>query len=165
MPTRFQVDFQCGCSLYPRPDIAIHFNPRLHTAKPHVICNTLYLERWQTEARWPHVDLQRGASFLLLFLFGNEEMKVGGRDGPRCLEPARHSFFLCLDALCHCVEGHCREGQAAAKLSSKLHWARMAARKPCHAWPWGGPYCHGHGEDLKSACNVQGHPESSPHCG
>ncbi|XP_077615733.1 galectin-12 isoform X2 [Crocuta crocuta] len=73
---RFQVDFQCGCSLYPRPDIAIHFNPRLHTAKPHVICNTLYLERWQTEARWPHVDLQRGASFFLLFLFGNEEMKV-----------------------------------------------------------------------------------------
>ncbi|XP_060260041.1 galectin-12 isoform X3 [Ovis aries] len=73
---RFQVDFQCGCSLHPRPDIAIHFNPRFHTTKPHVICNTLYRGRWQVEARWPHVALQRGASFLLLFLFGNEEMKV-----------------------------------------------------------------------------------------
>ncbi|XP_006051029.2 galectin-12 isoform X2 [Bubalus bubalis] len=73
---RFQVDFQCGCSLHPRPDIAIHFNPRFHTTKPHVICNSLYRGRWQVEARWPHVALQRGASFLILFLFGNEEMKV-----------------------------------------------------------------------------------------
>uniref|UniRef100_A0A8C6D959 Galectin n=1 Tax=Moschus moschiferus TaxID=68415 RepID=A0A8C6D959_MOSMO len=73
---RFQVDFQCGCSLHPRPDIAIHFNPRFHTTKPHVICNTLYRGHWQAEARWPHVALQRGASFLILFLFGNEEMKV-----------------------------------------------------------------------------------------
>ncbi|KAM9763557.1 galectin-12 isoform 3-T3 [Dama dama] len=73
---RFMVDFQCGCSLHPRPDIAIHFNPRFHTTKPHVICNTLYRGRWQAEARWPHVALQRGASFLILFLFGNEEMKV-----------------------------------------------------------------------------------------
>lgn len=78
MPTRFQVDFQCGCSVHPRPDIAIHFNPRFHTTKPHVICNTLYLERWQAEARWPRLGLQRGASFLILFLFGNEEMKVRG---------------------------------------------------------------------------------------
>uniref|UniRef100_A0A452QLS6 Galectin n=1 Tax=Ursus americanus TaxID=9643 RepID=A0A452QLS6_URSAM len=71
-----QVDFQCGCSLHPRPDIAIHFNPRFHTSKPHVICNTLRLERWQAEARWPRLPLQRGAPFLILFLFGNEEMKV-----------------------------------------------------------------------------------------
>ncbi|XP_072826260.1 galectin-12 isoform X1 [Vicugna pacos] len=73
---RFQVDFQCGCSLHPRPDIAIHFNPRFHTTKPHVICNTLHGGQWQAEARWPRLALQRGASFLLLFLFGNEEMKV-----------------------------------------------------------------------------------------
>ncbi|XP_004264299.1 galectin-12 isoform X3 [Orcinus orca] len=73
---RFQVDFQCGCSLHPRPDIAIHFNPRFHTTKPHVICNTLRGGRWQAEARWPHLALQKGASFLILFLFGNEEMKV-----------------------------------------------------------------------------------------
>ncbi|EPY75836.1 galectin-12 [Camelus ferus] len=73
---RFQVDFQCGCSLHPRPDIAIHFNPRFHTTKPHVICNTLHGGQWQAEARWPRLALQRGASFLILFLFGNEEMKV-----------------------------------------------------------------------------------------
>ncbi|XP_004383872.1 galectin-12 [Trichechus manatus latirostris] len=73
---RFQVDFQCGCSLQPRPDIAIHFNPRFHTTKPHVICNTLYGGCWQAEARWPGLPLQRGASFLILFLFGNEAVKV-----------------------------------------------------------------------------------------
>nr|KAF6465697.1 galectin 12 [Rousettus aegyptiacus] len=73
---RFQVDFQCGCSLQPRPDIAIHFNPRFHTTRPHVICNTLHNELWQAEARWPRLALQRGASFFILFLFGNEEMKV-----------------------------------------------------------------------------------------
>lgn len=81
--TRFQVDFQCGCTLYPRPDIAIHFNPRFHTTKPHVICNTLHHGHWQVEARWPNVALQRGDSFLILFLFENEQMKVSGRDGPR----------------------------------------------------------------------------------
>ncbi|XP_007943187.1 galectin-12 [Orycteropus afer afer] len=73
---RFQVDFQCGCSLEPRPDIAIHFNPRFHTIKPHVICNTLRGGHWQAEARWPGLALQRGASFLILFLFGNEAVKV-----------------------------------------------------------------------------------------
>ncbi|XP_055987978.1 galectin-12 isoform X2 [Sorex fumeus] len=73
---RFQVDFQCGCSLDPRPDIAIHFNPRFHTTRPHVICNSLQGGRWQREARWPHLAMQRGDSFLLLFLFGNEGVKV-----------------------------------------------------------------------------------------
>ncbi|XP_011718814.2 galectin-12 isoform X5 [Macaca nemestrina] len=73
---RFQVDFQCGCSLCPRPDIAFHFNPRFHTTKSHVICNTLHGGRWQREARWPHLALQKGSSFLILFLFGNEEVKV-----------------------------------------------------------------------------------------
>ncbi|XP_012785696.3 galectin-12 isoform X1 [Ochotona princeps] len=73
---RFQVDFQCGCSLCPRPDIAFHFNPRFHTSSPHVICNTLHAGCWQAEVRWPHLALQRGASFLILFLFENEAVKV-----------------------------------------------------------------------------------------
>ncbi|XP_044536979.1 galectin-12 isoform X2 [Gracilinanus agilis] len=73
---RFQIDFQCGCSLQPRPDIAIHFNPRFYTSKPHVICNTLHWGRWQREARWPKLTLGRGDSFLLLFLFGTEDVKV-----------------------------------------------------------------------------------------
>ncbi|XP_012581201.1 PREDICTED: galectin-12 isoform X2 [Condylura cristata] len=73
---RFQVDFQCGCSQHPRPDIAFHFNPRFHTTKPHVICNSLHGGHWQAETRWPRLALQRGASFLILFLFGNEDVKV-----------------------------------------------------------------------------------------
>ncbi|XP_041517306.1 galectin-12 isoform X3 [Microtus oregoni] len=82
---RFQVDFQCGCSLHPRPDIAFHFNPRFYTVKPHVICNTLQGGVWQKEVRWPGVTLQRGASFLVLFLFENEEVKPfveGSREYP-----------------------------------------------------------------------------------
>ncbi|XP_076972041.1 galectin-12 isoform X4 [Tamandua tetradactyla] len=73
---RFQVDFQCGCSLQPQPDIAIHFNPRFHTTKPHAICNTLQSGHWMAEARWPGLPLQRGTGFLILFLFGDEEVKV-----------------------------------------------------------------------------------------
>ncbi|XP_045374053.2 galectin-12 isoform X3 [Camelus bactrianus] len=89
---RFQVDFQCGCSLHPRPDIAIHFNPRFHTTKPHVICNTLHGGQWQAEARWPRLALQRGASFLILFLFGNEEMKPFVEGGSEY--PVGHPFLL-----------------------------------------------------------------------
>ncbi|XP_078004327.1 galectin-12 isoform X1 [Phascolarctos cinereus] len=73
---RFQIDFQCGCSLQPRPDIAVHFNPRFYTTKPHVICNTLHRGRWQWEARWPELALGKGDGFLILFLFGNEHVKV-----------------------------------------------------------------------------------------
>ncbi|XP_027993706.1 galectin-12 isoform X2 [Eptesicus fuscus] len=72
---RFQVDFQCGCSLHPPPDIAIHFNPRFHTTQPHAICNTLQGGRWQAEVRWPRLALRRGASFRILFLFGHEDVK------------------------------------------------------------------------------------------
>ncbi|XP_078004329.1 galectin-12 isoform X3 [Phascolarctos cinereus] len=72
---RFQIDFQCGCSLQPRPDIAVHFNPRFYTTKPHVICNTLHRGRWQWEARWPELALGKGDGFLILFLFGNEHVK------------------------------------------------------------------------------------------
>ncbi|XP_060032337.1 galectin-12 isoform X3 [Erinaceus europaeus] len=89
---RFQVDFQCGCSLDPRPDIAFHFNPRFHTTKPHVICNTLQGGHWQKEVRWPHLALQRGASFHLLFLFGNEEVKPFVEGGNEY--PAGHPFLL-----------------------------------------------------------------------
>uniref|UniRef100_A0A8I6AH52 Galectin n=1 Tax=Rattus norvegicus TaxID=10116 RepID=A0A8I6AH52_RAT len=73
---RFQVDFQCGCCLHPRPDVAFHFSPRFYTVKPHVICNTLQGGLWQKEVRWPGIALQKGASFLILFLFDNEEVKV-----------------------------------------------------------------------------------------
>lgn len=78
------MDFQCGCSLHPPPDIAIHFNPRFHTTQPHAICNTLQAGRWQAEARWPRLALRRGASFRILFLFGHEDMKVSAwAPGPR----------------------------------------------------------------------------------
>ncbi|XP_065264572.1 galectin-12 [Emys orbicularis] len=72
---RFQVDFQCGCSVMPRPDIAIHFNPRFRS-RPHVICNTLQNGRWLEETKFPHLPLKRGEAFQLLFLFGQDEVQV-----------------------------------------------------------------------------------------
>ncbi|XP_074929170.1 galectin-12 isoform X3 [Chelonoidis abingdonii] len=72
---RFQVDFQCGCSLMPRPDIAVHFNPRFRS-RPHVICNTLQNGRWLEETKFPHLPLKRGEAFQLLFLFGQDEVQV-----------------------------------------------------------------------------------------
>ncbi|XP_077181180.1 galectin-12 [Paroedura picta] len=72
---RFQVDFQTGCSLSPRADIAIHFNPRFRP-QPHVICNALSDGRWMEETKFPNLPLKRGDSFQLLFLFEQEDMKV-----------------------------------------------------------------------------------------
>ncbi|XP_074862204.1 galectin-12 isoform X1 [Carettochelys insculpta] len=72
---RFQVDFQCGCSLMPRSDIAVHFNPRFRS-RPHVICNTLQDGRWLEETKFPQLPLQKGEAFQLLFLFGQEEVQV-----------------------------------------------------------------------------------------
>ncbi|XP_078004328.1 galectin-12 isoform X2 [Phascolarctos cinereus] len=89
---RFQIDFQCGCSLQPRPDIAVHFNPRFYTTKPHVICNTLHRGRWQWEARWPELALGKGDGFLILFLFGNEHVKPFVEGGTEY--PAGHPFLL-----------------------------------------------------------------------
>ncbi|XP_067400092.1 galectin-12 isoform X2 [Emydura macquarii macquarii] len=72
---RFQVDFQCGCSLMPRPDIAMHFNPRFRS-QPYVICNTLQNGRWLEETKFPHLPLKKGEAFQLLFLFGEDQVQV-----------------------------------------------------------------------------------------
>ncbi|KAL8184299.1 UNVERIFIED_CONTAM: hypothetical protein K2H54_012375 [Gekko kuhli] len=72
---RFQVDFQTGCSLSPRADIAIHFNPRFRP-QPHVICNALSNGRWMEETKFLNLPLKRGDSFQLLFLFEQEYVKV-----------------------------------------------------------------------------------------
>uniref|UniRef100_A0A8C8R7Q0 Galectin n=1 Tax=Pelusios castaneus TaxID=367368 RepID=A0A8C8R7Q0_9SAUR len=72
---RFQVDFQCGCSLMPRPDIAIHFNPRFRS-QPYVICNTLQNGRWLEETKFPHLPLRKGEPFQLVFFFGQDQVQV-----------------------------------------------------------------------------------------
>lgn len=115
-PTRFQVDFQCGCCLHPQPDVAFHFSPRFYTVKPHVICNTLQGGLWQKEVRWPGIALQRGASFLILFLFENEEVKVSGR---LCVHQAvwsQHATRLLLSSSSpwHCDKWPCGDGDKTA---------------------------------------------------
>ncbi|KAM4017274.1 galectin-12 isoform 2-T2 [Anomaloglossus baeobatrachus] len=73
---RFQIDFQCGCSTRPRSDIAIHFNPRFSSSDAHVICNTLCRDKWLDEQKFSGFPLRRGNSFVLLFLFLADKVKV-----------------------------------------------------------------------------------------
>ncbi|XP_029469323.1 galectin-12 isoform X2 [Rhinatrema bivittatum] len=72
---RFQVDFQCGCSMKPQADIGFHFNPRFHSV-PHVICNALQDERWMEEQKSPGLPLKGGDAFQLLFVFLQERVQV-----------------------------------------------------------------------------------------
>ncbi|KAJ1105701.1 hypothetical protein NDU88_003106 [Pleurodeles waltl] len=72
---RFQVDFQCGCSVRPRADIAFHFNPRFNSS-PYVICNTLEGERWQDEKKFPKLPLKGGDNFEFIFRFEKNCVKV-----------------------------------------------------------------------------------------
>ncbi|KAG8438019.1 hypothetical protein GDO86_008631, partial [Hymenochirus boettgeri] len=87
---RFQVDFQVGCSTQPRADVAFHFNPRFSSTESHVVCNTLRVEHWLQEVHHPCPQLRKGESFLLLFLFLSDKVKVSidGKhflDYPNCL--------------------------------------------------------------------------------
>ncbi|XP_072840108.2 galectin-12 isoform X1 [Pogona vitticeps] len=72
---RFQVDFQVGCSVSPRADIGLHFNPRFRP-RPHVICNSLVHGHWMEETKLPHLPLKRGDRFELLFLLEEDHVKV-----------------------------------------------------------------------------------------
>ncbi|XP_040266613.1 galectin-12 isoform X2 [Bufo bufo] len=73
---RFQIDFQCGCSTRPRSDIAFHFNPRFSSSDAHVICNTLRKNQWLDEFKFSGLPLRKGESFVLLFLFLADKVKV-----------------------------------------------------------------------------------------
>ncbi|CAH2252960.1 galectin-8 isoform X1 [Pelobates cultripes] len=64
---RFQIDFQCGCSVQPRADIAFHFNPRFK-GSGHIVCNTLENERWGWEERTNQMPLTKGKPFEVLIL-------------------------------------------------------------------------------------------------
>ncbi|KAM5138531.1 galectin-12 isoform 2-T2 [Mantella aurantiaca] len=79
--TRFQIDFQCGCSTCPRSDVAFHFNPRFCSSDVHIICNTLRKDHWLDELKFSKVPLRKGESFVLLFLFLADKVKVsiGGK--------------------------------------------------------------------------------------
>ncbi|XP_053304668.1 galectin-12 isoform X3 [Spea bombifrons] len=73
--SRFQIDFQSGCSTFPRADVAFHFNPRFSSSETHIICNTLQRDQWLDEVRFSKAPLHKGESFLLLFLFLADKVK------------------------------------------------------------------------------------------
>ncbi|XP_073461051.1 galectin-12-like isoform X1 [Aquarana catesbeiana] len=74
--TRFQIDFQCGCSTRPRSDVAFHFNPRFSSSDANIICNTLRKDHWLDELKFSGAPLRKGESFVLLFLFLTDKVKV-----------------------------------------------------------------------------------------
>ncbi|XP_053304667.1 galectin-12 isoform X2 [Spea bombifrons] len=74
--SKFQIDFQSGCSTFPRADVAFHFNPRFSSSETHIICNTLQRDQWLDEVRFSKAPLHKGESFLLLFLFLADKVKV-----------------------------------------------------------------------------------------
>ncbi|KAG9475515.1 hypothetical protein GDO78_003751 [Eleutherodactylus coqui] len=73
---RFQIDFQCGCSTRPRSDVAFHFNPRFSSSDAQVICNTMRKDQWLDEQKFSSFPLRKGESFVLLFLFLSDKVKV-----------------------------------------------------------------------------------------
>ncbi|XP_068117092.1 galectin-12 [Hyperolius riggenbachi] len=73
---RFQVDFQCGCSTTPRSDVAFHFNPRFSSSDAWIICNTLRKDQWLDEVKFSGAPLRKAESFVLLFLFLKDKVKV-----------------------------------------------------------------------------------------
>ncbi|XP_041097241.1 galectin-9-like isoform X2 [Polyodon spathula] len=72
----FVVNLQCGSHQSPRPDIALHFNPRYEGAQQYVVCNTLQNQNWGSEERKYEMPLQRGTSFTLMILVNPNSYKV-----------------------------------------------------------------------------------------
>ncbi|KAM8939829.1 galectin-12 [Pelodytes ibericus] len=74
--SRFQIDLQSGCSTCPRADVAFHFNPRFSSSDTHIICNSLQKDQWLDEIRCSKAPLHKGQSFLLIYLFLSDRVKV-----------------------------------------------------------------------------------------
>ncbi|RXM97291.1 Kinase suppressor of Ras 1 [Acipenser ruthenus] len=72
----FVVNLQCGSHQSPRPDIALHFNPRYEGSQQYVVCNTLQNQNWGSEERKHEMPLQRGSSFTLMILVNHNAYKV-----------------------------------------------------------------------------------------
>uniref|UniRef100_G1SZ06 Galectin n=1 Tax=Oryctolagus cuniculus TaxID=9986 RepID=G1SZ06_RABIT len=73
---RFQVDFQCGCSLCPRQTSPSTSTLASTPRGPTSSATPCMVAAGAWRHGWPRLALQGGAAFLLLFLFGNEEVKV-----------------------------------------------------------------------------------------
>ncbi|KAK1157568.1 galectin-9-like isoform X2 [Acipenser oxyrinchus oxyrinchus] len=73
---RFVVNLQCGAHQSPRPDIALHFNPRYEVFQEYVVCNTLQNQSWGSEERKCEMPLQRGSSFTLTIVVNHHAYKV-----------------------------------------------------------------------------------------
>ncbi|XP_054857377.1 galectin-9 isoform X2 [Eublepharis macularius] len=73
--TRFQVDFQCGSTQVPRPDIAFHFNPRFDDGDC-VVWNSFERGSWQHEERQYTMPFHKGRPFEIRFLVQSSSFMV-----------------------------------------------------------------------------------------
>lgn len=93
---RFQIDFQCGCSQSPRPDVAFHFNPRLNEGC--VVSNSFERGSWQREERKRDVPFRKGHPFELRILVNSSSFMVAV-DGKHYLEFKHRIPLQRVDAL------------------------------------------------------------------
>ncbi|XP_059574494.1 galectin-12 isoform X3 [Alligator mississippiensis] len=71
---RFHVSFQCGCSLRPRPDVAVGLCLRFG-ARARLVCAVREAGRWRGAVRLPRLALRPGDAVLLLFRFQQDHVQ------------------------------------------------------------------------------------------
>ncbi|CAH1641947.1 unnamed protein product [Spodoptera littoralis] len=64
--SRFAINLQCGPKIFPREDIAFHFNPLFGAAR--VVCNHFLSSEWGDEETIEDLPLNCGASFEILIV-------------------------------------------------------------------------------------------------
>ncbi|XP_059574493.1 galectin-12 isoform X2 [Alligator mississippiensis] len=78
---RFHVSFQCGCSLRPRPDVAVGLCLRFG-ARARLVCAVREAGRWRGAVRLPRLALRPGDAVLLLFRFQQDHVQVSLNSQP-----------------------------------------------------------------------------------
>ncbi|XP_054154422.1 galectin-4-like [Oppia nitens] len=71
----FAINFQCGPSINPRDDLALHLSP-VFTAPPRVVRNSLQGQRWGPEESFGGFPFIGGQPFELLILVESDNFKI-----------------------------------------------------------------------------------------
>ncbi|KAI2801156.1 hypothetical protein RDWZM_009563 [Blomia tropicalis] len=73
--TTFAINLQCGPSVNPRDDVALHLSP-VFTSPPRIVRNTIQSNRWGPEESFGGLPLSTGSSFEFLILIETSEFKI-----------------------------------------------------------------------------------------
>uniref|UniRef100_A0A8C5PUY6 Galectin n=1 Tax=Leptobrachium leishanense TaxID=445787 RepID=A0A8C5PUY6_9ANUR len=120
---RFQIDFQCGCSVKPRADVALHFNPRFKGSSC-VVCNTLENEGWGWEERTYQIPFARGNQFEIIFLVLPHKFQVSA-NGKHLLFYKHRVDFARIDTLG--IYGKVKIGTIGFTSQTSLHGSQLSS--------------------------------------